>query len=152
MLHLMALGEGKTDVPAAFAPILALRQIVDGLLTDNHWAEYYTALAMCALRAVCWRTMSDGARRLMFLLSGWAMWQVSHKLFQATDTPSPDEAEITDEIALATSTEGRQTPKPGNAAQPEIASSDPNLTPKPSKPVIKRLPMTRRFDEPPPKD
>jgi hypothetical protein len=152
MLYLMAIGAGKTNVPAAFTPILALREIVAGLLTDDHWAEYYTALAMCALRAVCWRTMSDGARRLMFLLSGWAMWQVSHKLFQATDTPSPDEAEITDEIALATSAEGRQTPKPDGAAQPEIASGDPDLTPKPSKPVIKRLPMTRRFDEPPPTD
>jgi hypothetical protein len=150
MLHLVAIGEGKVNVPAAFTPILALREIVGGLLTDDNWAEYYTALAMCALRAVCWRTMSDGARRLMFLLSGWAMWQVSHKLFLTGDTPSPDEAEITDEIALATSAEGRQsppTPKPD-----PVASGDSDQTPKPGKPVIKRLPMTRRFDEPPPED
>jgi hypothetical protein len=157
MLHLMAISPAAPshDMPPVFSPIITLREIVRNMLTDDNWVEYFTALSMCALRAVCWRTMSDGARRLMFLLSGWAMWQVSHHLFQTTDTPTPDEAEITDEIALATSIEGRKVPpapKSGEVIQSEVSTGDSDITPKPSKPVIKHLPMTRRFDEPPPQD
>lgn len=78
----------------ALAALVALRGIVAELLAaPGIWSEYYVALAMCALRAVMWDTMSQEARRLMLLVSALAFYELKTSVQQATaasDTTSPD--------------------------------------------------------------
>lgn len=84
------------DVTEAIAPVAAVRDIVSELLAiRGNWAEYYIALALCALRAVTWDTMSVEARRLMFLVSALLMDEMHRRPPQTSDTetPSPDDTE-----------------------------------------------------------
>ncbi len=54
--------------------VLAVREIArECLARDGSWSEYYVALAMCAMRAYTWETLSLGSRRLMFCLAGLAI-------------------------------------------------------------------------------
>lgn len=83
----------------AVRPLLSVREIVrECLATSENWSEYYIALALSALRAVTWETMSIGGRRLMFLLSAYAISQLRSRLRQAgsLDTLSNDETDVTD--------------------------------------------------------
>jgi len=83
-------------VSEAIAPVSAVRDIVQELLAiEDNWAEYYIALALCALRAVTWETMPLGARRLMFIVSALAMDELRRRPPQTseTETPSPDETD-----------------------------------------------------------
>lgn len=58
----------------AFLAIEALRGIArECLAKPDDWTEYWLALAFAALRAVTWETMSEGARRFMFLLAAWCI-------------------------------------------------------------------------------
>ncbi len=84
------------DVSEALAAVVAVRDIVQELLAIEHnWAEYYIALALCALRAVTWNTMPLGARRLMLAVSALAIDEMRQRPPQTgeTDTPSPDETD-----------------------------------------------------------
>lgn len=83
----------------AMRPLLLLREIVEECLSaPDHWSEYFVALAMCALRAVTWDTMSIGGRRLMFLLSAYAISELRSHLRQSgsLDTMTTDDTDATD--------------------------------------------------------
>ncbi len=104
--HMIALNaqaepeDANEEVTAALKPIRGLRAIVaDGLTTRESWSEYYTALALCGLRAITWDTMQIGGRRLMFLIAALCMYEVQdrHRYSTVLDTPSPeDEQDLTD--------------------------------------------------------
>lgn len=84
------------EISEAILPIIAVRGIVEELLAvEDNWAEYYIALALCALRAVTWDTMPQGARRLMFLVSALSMDELRRRPPQTSEaqTPSPDETD-----------------------------------------------------------
>ncbi len=76
--------------------ITALRNIVRECLTnEENWYEYYIALALCALRAITWKTMSLGGRRLLYLVSAMAILEMNRKyLNMALETPSPDLTDV----------------------------------------------------------
>jgi len=72
--------------------VLAVREIArECLARDGSWSEYYVALAMCALRAYTWDTLSLGARRLMFCLAGLGIYELRQR-----GTLTLDEGPITD--------------------------------------------------------
>lgn len=57
-----------------FRPVLEVRRIASELLGQSGaWAEYFIALAFCALRVVSWKERPLAARRLAFLVSSLAM-------------------------------------------------------------------------------
>ncbi len=57
-----------------FRPVLEVRRIASELLGQSGaWAEYFIALAFCALRVVSWKERPLTARRLAFLVSSLAM-------------------------------------------------------------------------------
>ncbi|NWG17445.1 MAG: phosphotransferase [Chloroflexi bacterium] len=87
------ISSSDSRIRVAMETIEAIRDIVQECLTDEtRWDEYYTALALCALRAITWDTMSLGGRRLMFLLAGLMALEVNYAaLVPETLTPSPDE-------------------------------------------------------------
>lgn len=63
---------------SAMGSLATLREIVSDCLTvAGGWGEYYIALCLSALRGVTWKTMSLGGRRLMFLLSGLALYELN---------------------------------------------------------------------------
>ncbi len=65
------------------------------LATEDNWYEYYIALALCALRAITWKTMSIGGRRLLYLVSAMAILEMNRKyLNTAFETPSPDLTDV----------------------------------------------------------
>ena len=74
----------------------ALRNIVrECLTTEDNWYEYYIALALCALRAITWKTMPLGGRRLLYLVSALAIFEMNRKyLNTALETPSPDLTDV----------------------------------------------------------
>jgi hypothetical protein len=58
----------------AFAPVRAVLGVVrECLAMQNGWNEYYLSLAICAVRAMMWETLSLGGRRLMIGTAGWAI-------------------------------------------------------------------------------
>jgi hypothetical protein len=62
------------EIEARLRPIVRLRQIVYSCLErKNHWEEYYVGLALLALRAMTWETLSVPQRRLMFAVSALAV-------------------------------------------------------------------------------
>jgi Ternary complex associated domain 9 len=69
----------ETPLARALIPIAEVHRIVRELLFVDpqtgrgHWAEYYTALALCALRVTTWDNRSVGARRLAFMVAALAM-------------------------------------------------------------------------------
>lgn len=87
----------STELTSALTVIRHVRQIAgDCLAAKEVWTEYYVALAMCALRAVTWSTMSIPARKLMFVLAGLSIQelQTRYQPTSETDTPSPDETDL----------------------------------------------------------
>ena len=72
--------------------VLAVREIAkECLAREGSWSEYYVALAMCAIRAYTWDTLSLGSRRLMFYLAALAI----HEL-RSRGTLTLDDGPITD--------------------------------------------------------
>lgn len=62
--------ESAPEMRKALAPIRSVRHVaMQCLAKPGAWEEYYIALAMCALRAYAWDTISLGARRLMFYVA-----------------------------------------------------------------------------------
>lgn len=62
------------EITLACAPLIAVREIVqESLAHTNNWQEYYIALALSALRAMCWETLHIGGRRLMLLVAALAI-------------------------------------------------------------------------------
>jgi ATP-dependent Clp protease ATP-binding subunit ClpC len=91
-----ALPDLDAQITEAISPLTTVRDIVQELLAvEGNWAEYYIALALCALRAVTWDTMPQGARRLMFLVSALSMDDLRRRPPQTSEaqTPSPDETD-----------------------------------------------------------
>ncbi len=90
--------------------ITALRNIVrECLSVEGNWYEYYIALALCALRAINWKTMSLGGRRLLYLVSAMAILEMNRKyLNMALETPSPD---LTDVLPTRIATQDPNEPK-----------------------------------------
>lgn len=77
---------------AAMQHLVAVREIArECLARDTSWSEYFVALAMCALRAYTWDTLSLGSRRLMFCLAALGI----HEL-RSRGTLTLDEGPITD--------------------------------------------------------
>jgi len=65
------------EIRQMLAPIQAVRSIVNQCLAKTETrAEYFIALAMCALRAYEWDTISLGARRLMFCLAALSFYEL----------------------------------------------------------------------------
>ncbi len=131
------LPETTDGVPfAALQVIAAVRDIVqECLLVADHWEEYYVALALCALRAVTWKTMSLGGRRLMFLLAGLMALELSQPNSD-TLTPSPDDVDLN--ILPSAST-------PKTDVFDNIVPGD---TPGYGLPHRNKPGQTRRFDDP----
>jgi hypothetical protein len=76
--------------------ITSLRNIVrECLSAEDNWYEYYIALALCALRSITWKTMSLGGRRVLYLVSAMAIFEMNRKyLNTALETPSPDLTDV----------------------------------------------------------
>jgi ATP-dependent Clp protease ATP-binding subunit ClpC len=131
--------QADPKIAEAIAPIAAIREIVRECLTDpNNWIEYYIALALCALRAISWNTMALGGRRLMLLVAGLAIQKLNYGLAPSSplDTPSPDEADLTDNFSFPILDAELSTP----AETPGLHSGSPFPAP---------FGATRRFDEEP---
>jgi len=76
------LGVVPVEAPAEVADSLSLirqvRLIVAELLaSERRWSEYFTALALCAIRVPSWPNRSLTARRLMFLMSALCIATIS---------------------------------------------------------------------------
>lgn len=97
----MPVDDHDPHVASAMSAVAALREIVqECLMTEGDWSEYFIALALCALRAVTFDTMSIGGRRLMFLLSALAIYDVRQKSRAGSmETPAPDESSDVTEVA-----------------------------------------------------
>jgi hypothetical protein len=114
-IHYMAAMDARKSFPtvsaevfAGMAVIVAIREIARECLTaKDNWYEYHVALALCALRAISWPTMTLGSRRLMFLLAGLSMLELTQKYGSNSplETPSPDETERTDHLPNVISTQ-----------------------------------------------
>jgi hypothetical protein len=71
------------DIRNATQPLRALRRIVAECLASNEkWEEYWVALAMIALRAVTWNTLSLPQRRLMFFVSALAITELEQSSYR----------------------------------------------------------------------
>lgn len=72
--------------------VMAVREIArECFARDTSWSEYYVALAMCALRAYTWDTLSLGSRRLMFLVAALGIYEL-----RSRGTLTLDDGPITD--------------------------------------------------------
>jgi hypothetical protein len=88
---------GPPELIEAMQAIGALRQIVGQCLAyHERWTEYYVSLALCALRAMQWETMSIASRRVMFLLSALCMHEADNHYRNGSgdNTPSPDSTDF----------------------------------------------------------
>ena len=76
--------------------VAAVRKVVqECLATEDNWYEYFVALALCALRAISWKSMSLGGRRVLYLVSAMAIFEMNRKyLTTALDSPSPDLTDV----------------------------------------------------------
>ncbi|MCB9451631.1 MAG: phosphotransferase [Anaerolineaceae bacterium] len=83
------------NINQAFDSVIQIRRIAAlCMAAPKHWEEYFVALALCSLRALSWDTMPLGGRRLMFLLAGIIIQDLTSKATLAVgDTPSPDMTE-----------------------------------------------------------
>lgn len=83
------------EMTLLFAPLIAIREIVQASLAHaSVWEEYYVALALCALRALCWETVPIGGRRLMLLVAALAM---NEMLAKASGTSGSDDGTTPDD-------------------------------------------------------
>ncbi|GAB1422538.1 hypothetical protein MASR2M15_27720 [Anaerolineales bacterium] len=83
----------------ALESILEIRRIVHKLLAQaDEWSEYFISLALCSLRAINWESMPINNRRLMFMMSALAMYEIQNRQRQQNPeddrTISPDETEF----------------------------------------------------------
>jgi hypothetical protein len=79
--------------------LVSVREIVaDCLAAPDQWGEYNVALALCALRAVTWETLSPPARRLMLLVSALALHELKRVgyIIGSLDTVLDSNRDITD--------------------------------------------------------
>lgn len=98
------LRETEARLQQAYEVVQALRAIAgECLALPEGWSEYYVALSLCGLRAITFKTMGLGGRRLAFLLAGMAAETILSSVHAAasTDTPSPDET--ADDISVSPS-------------------------------------------------
>ncbi len=71
------LSQADPELALVCTPLIAIREIVQASLAQaDNWTEYYIGLAMCALRAMTWDTLSIGGRRLMLLVAALAMGEL----------------------------------------------------------------------------
>lgn len=89
-------GAAFTTIPDELKPIFSIRNIVrENLEQAGNWSEYFIALALCALRASTWETMSAAGRRGAFYLSASAMGEViTTSRPSGQDTISSDGTEV----------------------------------------------------------
>ncbi len=100
--HLITMESGQpvtapnAQIAMTLESIAALRKIVrECLSTEDNWYEYYIALALCALRGITWKSMSLGGRRVLYLVSAMAIFEMNRKyLNMALETPSPDLTDV----------------------------------------------------------
>ncbi len=89
------LPDGDPEMALLLTPLVAIREIVQASLAHaDKWEEYYVALALAALRALCWETVPIAGRRLMLLLAALAMNEVLAKTGGASgsdDGTTPDD-------------------------------------------------------------
>lgn len=86
------------NIMDALKAITALRQIVaQTLAAEGVWHEYSLTLAFAALRAMTWQTLPIESRRVMYLVSAFAMFHFNHREHgqgsDADGTPSPERTE-----------------------------------------------------------
>ncbi len=90
-------------IATALETIQYVRDIAqECLASHDSWAEYFTALALCSLRALTWGTMPIASRRLMFYVAALSMHELRTRFrpTSETDTPSPEETDITGRSTL----------------------------------------------------
>jgi hypothetical protein len=81
----------------ALSSVEAVREIIANCLaTKDGWGEYWTALALLCLRAVTWETMSDGGRRLMFLLSAYCCGRLLARTGSGAETMTGGATDLSD--------------------------------------------------------
>jgi hypothetical protein len=86
-------------VQSVLGLMVSVREIVaDCLAAPDQWGEYNVALALCALRAVTWETLSPPARRLMLLVSALALHELKRVgyIIGSLDTVLDSNRDITD--------------------------------------------------------
>jgi hypothetical protein len=96
ILEYVAALNGQTSLPhddpeitLAFAPLIAIRDVVqESLAHANNWQEYHIALALSALRAMCWDTLQIGGRRLMLVVAALA---INELMTQPSGSSSEDQ-------------------------------------------------------------
>jgi hypothetical protein len=119
--------QGDPAVAAALMPIITLRKIVYDCLADKKdWSEYYVALALCALRAIVWETMSMPSRRLMFLVSALAFSELEHKLGTETREPKTPTPDATDTIPSVSRYEVRRSHSGSSIIVESVSESQSN--------------------------
>lgn len=93
--------EANNPLAKALQAILEIRQIAQECLGQKgHWAEYYIALTMCALRALSWDNLALGSRRLMFLVAGLSTHELrTSSSTVAGETPSPEDTDVNTAIS-----------------------------------------------------
>ncbi len=65
---------------ALLAPIESIRRVAASCLArQDAWGEYHIALAMSAIRAFAWETITLGARRLMFLIAALSFAELTRR-------------------------------------------------------------------------
>lgn len=86
---------------ATVASVAHIREIVrDCLAVEGNWAEYFVALAFCGLRAISWKTMSVAGRRLAFLVSAMAIFELSRHSsnLSISETATHDHTDIIEHL------------------------------------------------------
>lgn len=101
-VHLLATVHQGHDAPPAgmlgegLDALHALQEIIDSCLAiKGRRGEYYIALAFCALRGILWQTLPVGARRMLLLVSGYAVHEANRdRSAQLADQPSDDATDL----------------------------------------------------------
>jgi hypothetical protein len=97
---------------SAMGSLAALREIVKECLTvPDSWGEYFIALALCALRAITWKTMSLGGRRLMFLLAALALHELG-KIQPSISSREVSSSDKTEHLAEPVPRKMNNNPRP----------------------------------------
>lgn len=93
----MTLPTTETSLASTMLPIKQIRLIAQRCLAnENDWREFYAAMAISALRAIMWDTMTIEARRLMFLVAGLSMHYLREKPDNAGSTSVTETTEMQD--------------------------------------------------------
>jgi len=94
--------ESDPMITEAMTSIAAIRKVIhDCLLVESNWLEYYTAIAFAAIRGIGWSSMPLGGRRLMFLVSAMAIYELMGRFrnHSGSDSPSPEHTDVTDHLS-----------------------------------------------------